>query len=116
MDTLKKSQIVSPTVESTRSPFTGNSQGNEMAYFIENFLNGRVNTSLPCKVQAVYSDGISVKTVITNVLIKNSPKSDASFPSRAKTKSAETENTTSDGIRQLLKKQTQEEQWEKDGK
>lgn len=59
MDTLKKSQIVSPTVESTRSPFTGNSQGNEMAYFIENFLNGRVNTALPCKVQAVYSDGIS---------------------------------------------------------
>lgn len=59
MDTLKKSQIVSPTVESTRSPFTGNSQGNEVAYFIENFLNGRVNTALPCKVQAVYSDGIS---------------------------------------------------------
>lgn len=59
MDTLKKSQIVSPTVESTRSPFTGNSQGNEMAYFIENFLNGRVNTALPCKVQAVCSDGIS---------------------------------------------------------
>ena len=60
MDTLKKSQIVAPTVESTRSPFTGNSQGNEMAYFVENFLNGRVNTALPCKVQAVYSDGISV--------------------------------------------------------
>lgn len=59
MDTLKKSQIVAPTVESTRSPFTGNSQGNEMAYFVENFLNGRVNTALPCKVQAVYSDGIS---------------------------------------------------------
>ena len=59
MDTLKKSQIVAPTVESTRSPFTGNSQGNEVAYFIENFLNGRVNTALPCKVQAVYSDGIS---------------------------------------------------------
>lgn len=59
MDTPIKSQIILPTVESTRSIFVGNSPGNEMMYFVENFLNSRMNTAIPVKVQAVYNDGVN---------------------------------------------------------
>lgn len=60
MPTTPVKQQRNPTaVQSTRTPYSGNSEYNQLDYFIRSFMGGNLYTALPVIVKAVEAGGIA---------------------------------------------------------
>lgn len=60
MPTTPVKQQRNPTaVQSTRTPYSGNSEYNQLDYFIRSFMGGNLYTALPVIVKAVETGGIA---------------------------------------------------------